>query len=706
MYYNTFPYQFLIDVYRLDVPGATPGLIRDLQKKADIPDFEKLEELFSSELQNASIQNQQALDYFFFVARQSLLYAFYREDFEGFNYCVEIIRHRMMAIKNNSNVEGDIPSWNQFLELMSVAFLRLIRHKSREDFEEQISNLDWSSISGDFISTFSTIIGYVYLKERDSDQNVKSRLWLQKSLNDNDFESNLINYFFISEHFLVDAGAENLARAHEIFENVKADADTLEDTYVKKLFNSALVEFEASLLIHQPNNFNDENTRLENAQIRLKKFEVDLKAKNNLPNFTKGFAESSIASLYIKMCSFTEDEVERQSFAKYGMDHIEKAIELANFQKDSYRKSQFHLEKAELAVKTKESFTEKDMKDLVQSKKKSKVYPSYVKAVKVYLDLLENNGQSHKALDVLLDLKKYGNKKLEEGGFYLLTEGLRLGNMVFERESQKPGVSWMVDNLDTYFATATQVIDAIEDNLEIISKSQIEEYREEYLLFEPWSHFNIKVYYRYQWYEIKCLRIGAILSNDDLSLRISEKLLSELEHKNNPMSFIKADWDEFKDIPNSVRNKTLNKCINISKGDLPLAALHLDDFSYRNLRSYITFKEVNRLGFFLDMQQTNNRQLEQGIRLMFYDLYKSGTIFEVVFDMPQFLVDYAQSGFYSQDLEQELNIKGTTAKKYIKIMIGIKLIRQDKTTGRKHYYRLIRENVMNRLGKDQAILIK
>ena len=91
---------------------------------------------------------------------------------------------------------------------------------------------------------------------------------------------------------------------------------------------------------------------------------------------------------------------------------------------------------------------------------------------------------------------------------------------------------------------------------------------------------------------------------------------------------------------------------------------------------------------------------------MFYDLYKQGTIFEVVFDMPKFLVKYSKNGFYSQDLETELNIKGTTAKKYIKIMMENGIIRQDKATGRRHYYRLIRENVMNRLGKDQNTLIE
>ncbi|MEO1589073.1 MAG: helix-turn-helix domain-containing protein, partial [Bacteroidota bacterium] len=240
---------------------------------------------------------------------------------------------------------------------------------------------------------------------------------------------------------------------------------------------------------------------------------------------------------------------------------------------------------------------------------------------------------------------------------------------------------------------------------ESIGKSLIENFRKVFIKFEPVSHFHIKVYYRYQLAEIQIMRIGAIINEDPVSLNVADNLLGSISDKNNPLSFMNADWSEFKSVPNSVRNKTLNKCINISKGDLPLAAEHLD-FSYRNLRSYITFKEVNRLGFFLDMQQTSNRQLEQGIRYMFYDLYKKGTIFEVVFDMPKFLVNYAKSGFYSQDLEQELDIKGTTAKKYIKIMMEIGLIRQDKTTGRKHYYRLVRENVMNRLGKDQNTLIQ
>ncbi|MEL6254109.1 MAG: hypothetical protein AAFR87_19020 [Bacteroidota bacterium] len=265
----------------------------------------------------------------------------------------------------------------------------------------------------------------------------------------------------------------------------------------------------------------------------------------------------------------------------------------------------------------------------------------------------------------------------------------------------------MVEILDEFFDKVAEIIDSIEENLEFYSKSQIDELLSIYTDLEPASHFSIRAYFKYQLYELKSLRVTALVNKDAIALRLSEQLLKTFQNKDNPLSFIQGDWKEgeFKDVPNSVRNKTINKCINISKGDLPLAAEHLN-FSYRNLRSYITFKEVNRLGFFLSMQLTNNKQLEQGIRYMFYDLYKAGTIFEVVFDMPKFLVENAQDGFFAQDLEQKLNIKGTTAKKYIKIMIEKGIIRQDKATGRKHFYRLIRENVMNRLGKEQAMMIR
>ena len=369
----------------------------------------------------------------------------------------------------------------------------------------------------------------------------------------------------------------------------------------------------------------------------------------------------------------TDDTLEQSSFGKSAVHHAEQAASLAGSSQDQAGEVVKRCQRARILVETKQSATEKDVKELVQYFKKQQDFPSYLHSMHIYVDLLDQNGNSDKINDLLLDIFKLGNKRLDQGGFYLINGALELGNRIMLAETHNPGVSWMVESLNEFFSRITDVIDNLEDNLELFGKSLVERFRLNYIEFEPISHFNIKVYLRYQLYEMKVARIGAIISEDATTQKILENLISQMEYEDNPMSFIKADWDEFKLVPNSVRNKTLNKCINISKGDLPLAAEHLD-FSYRNLRSYITFKEVNRLGFFLDMQQTTNKQLEQGIRYMFYDLYKRGTIFEVVFDMPRFLVKFAQSGFFSQDLERELDIKGTTAKKYIKIMVEIGLI--------------------------------
>jgi hypothetical protein len=298
---------------------------------------------------------------------------------------------------------------------------------------------------------------------------------------------------------------------------------------------------------------------------------------------------------------------------------------------------------------------------------------------------------------------KKGYKKVDEGGFYLVHHGLSKINDIFLVEVDRPGVSWMVNALTDFFNSLAEMIDNLEAHISNIGQEMFDKFLEQMLRMEPATHFNLKVYLKYQFYEMKLLRLTAIARGDALGQQIAEKLLTEVANENNPLTFVQANWEEFKDVPNSVRNKVLNKCISISKGDLPLAADHID-FSYRNLRSYITFKEVNRLGFFLDKQETNNRQLENGIRLMFFDLYKRGTIFEVVFDMPKFLVEHSKGGFSSQDLEEALDIKGTTAKKYIKIMIDIGIIRLERSVGRKHFYKLRKDNVMNRLGKEASVV--
>jgi predicted transcriptional regulator len=703
---NAFSHQFLVELSQKSDKLLMPSFLKEAVKKLEFSDFDKLHEFLKHEVQNSSLQDGTSVQYFLFISRAALLHFFYRKDLDQFQGIVEVVRHRMLALRGVHDTEFPVAAWEQYLALLEVATKRLMRHVPIETFEEEISKLDWSLFGQEdgFIADLSTLLGFAYMNEEEKDQSVKARIWLQKALHEHSGEEGLLSRLFLVSYYQLEGGNELKPRIEQQLEAMQQTRAKTQHETIARIYDNAIFELEATHLRNTIAAFDDALTRLENSQLRLKELETSFAQHQTLPNFTRAYVESVIASLYAQLYSMTDDDLEQASFSKHAVQHAEHAVGLAEGYRDTTNAMSYRLQRVRLAVDTQHALTEKELKELIQFYKKMQDYPSYLAAQQAFFDLLVRNGNAAKTYDQVLDIFKWGNKKISQGGFYLIASGMKMANAVFVEETENPGVSWMVEVLDGYFERVIQVIKELDEHLETVGRALVETFRSIYLDFEPASHFNIKVYLLYQLYAIKIARLGAVVNQDELSLRVIDKLLAELEDVNNPLSFIQSDWEEFKLVPNSVRNKTLNKCINISKGDLPLAAEHLD-FSYRNLRSYITFKEVNRLGFFLDIQQTNNRQLEQGIRYMFFDLYKRGTIFEVVFDMPKFLVKYSKTGFFSQDLEEELNIKGTTAKKYIKIMIEIGLIRQDKTTGRKHYYRLVRENVMNRLGADQTTMI-
>ena len=384
-------------------------------------------------------------------------------------------------------------------------------------------------------------------------------------------------------------------------------------------------------------------------------------------------------------------------------DTFDSAADIATELKDEILANYLKLCRIDLTAGYDLNLTDKDCKEVVNHFKKSQEVQGYIKSTLAFGRFYAGQDNPKKAFDVIFHLIKDGLKRIGENGMELVVGGMEGISVVMRAEVTRPGVNWIVDDVRTYFEKISEIILEIEEHLDSIGRELFNRFRNQYLNIEPVVHFNIYVYLRYQFWAIKVQRLNAVLQDDELSMKVLAQLIKEMEDDKNPVSFIKADWDEFKKVPNSVRNKVINKCITITKGDLPAAAEHLD-FSYRNLRSYITFNEVNRLGWFLEERMTRNRKLEEGIRLMFHDLYKKGTIFEVVFDMPKFLVDFADNGFCSLDMETALDIKGTTAKKYIKIMMDIDLIDYEKSLGRKHFYRLRKDIVMNRLAKEVSVI--
>ena len=700
---NAYAYQFLVNLLKAEDDHTFPRYLRELVRQGDIEDFERLHLFLRDELENAFLQTEEQGAYFLFLIREAVRYSFFSRLPEEFLETLSLVRHRMAALRN-LDAPINLRAWEAYLEFTEAAFRRLMRHTPIERFEEALDHLDWERFDEQFISDLSGLLGFVYLNEESGEQASKARLWLMKAIHSSDTASNLLHHYLMAAYFFQHGGEEDLEQLLRISSQLQTE-DVAEA--VKPLFEAAAFELQALAWLQSLAHADASAATSEELRRPVRKLEADWEAQRaeaNWPAFTHWQVQAHLGRLQVTLANLLGEEEAQDELIAKAIERIDELISQTASAKHPYWPGWYRLERIELAVEAHHSLAEKEVRESYQFFKKKTDYPMTLRSLQGYILMNELNGQAPKNYDLITELLRQGLKRLEEGGFYLINKALALANHVFLRETNLPGVSWMIPLLDDFFALIREVVDLMPDQHELIGPSDCETFRNFYMDFEPVSHFNIRTYFRYQLYELKMMRLGAILHGDKLTLKLANHLIGSLESGKNPLHLMNGDWEDFKGEPNEVRNKTLNKCINISKGDLPLAAEHLD-FSYRNLRSYITFKEVNRLGFFLELQETNNRQLEQGIRLMFYDLYKQGTIFEVVFDMPRFLVSYAKTGFFSQDLETELNIKGTTAKKYIKIMIEVGLIRQDKNAGRKHFYQIIPENIMNRLGQDQAILI-
>lgn len=677
--------------------------MRELAEFPAYTNHQELETFLLKDLKEVTIISQSEIEYFEFLVYNNLSLQLHKQDFDSYQQTLEVVRHRMPALRNTP-AEINLKAWEGFINFYEVAYLRIMRHVPLERFEKMLDALNWEVYTGDFLAWLSGLIGYVYLHESDDEQAAKSRLWLQKALFESKPEDKLAIYLYMGQYFLRKRDENTPGQINDLVEKLRQEEVHSE---VKSFFKAAAFQLDAQGFQAQysgmTNGQSQEDFVLEQhdkLRVRYEKFtEV-----NTFPPFINHELGAIVAQHYGNLAESIYESKEKAEAAQPGlqiMDKILEGLDETTWQDQSMR---YRLIRVNISAQGGIPQTEKEVKEILSFFRRGMHYPTFLEANRVFMLIHDLNGNGIKAMDLFADIFKQGHRRMEQGGFELLMGGLTVGNEVLGREARKSGVSWIVEELKNYFEYIKVAVDLVPDHIDDFGHDAIERFRNAFSAFEAISQFNIYTYFSYQLYQLKMLKIGAVMTKDKVSEQVVNRLLSNLTHENNPLSFITGDWEEFKEVPNAVRNKTLNQCINISKGDLPLAAEHLD-FSYRNLRSYITFKEVNRLGFFLDISQTTNRQLEQGIRFMFYDLYKNGTIFEVVFDMPKFLVNHAKKGFYSSDLEKELNIKGTTAKKYIKIMGEIGLIKQDKTTGRKHFYRLNRENVMKRLGQDQKTLI-
>lgn len=697
-------YQILAGITRESGRFAYPRVLKELVRTGELDDVKQFEDTLAEEIANVSLHDDNGAEYFAFLAESALVFALSRDAFDTFDSLYDVVEKRLGSARNGGNVGIDVAGWQWFFGYLKASAQRLKRQSTIETFEKEIDEIEWDEIGAEFIHKVSSLTGFVYLNETNPDKKNKARFWLQKAVSEKEISYTLVALLNLADFYLAEEKAENQKRIEDLIAKLEGYASSTSDSGLARIYRAAVLDYQARALVFKSGGHDDDIVKIEENLRTVREVEKNVSYDSkNTPAFVRAYLKLLFSNYYLSINSTELDRDDLEDLMAMALEDINEALSIARRMKDEPLKNQFRIEWMAVAARRQTKITEKDLKEVLSDVKKGGDYRAYVKAATAYADFYQKKKEAQKAYDLLMEMVRKGYKKVDDGGFYLVTNGLAAINDIFLKEVERPGVSWMVRALGEFFATIADMINGLEGHVANIGQELFERFMAEYIRMEPATHFNLKVYLQFQYNEIKMLRLSSIARGDKMATQMADLLLSEMGSENNPLSFIRADWEEFKDVPNSVRNKVLNKCISISKGDLPLAAEHLD-FSYRNLRSYITFKEVNRLGFFLDEQQTSNKLLENGIRLMFFDLYKRGTIFEVVFDMPKFLVEHAKGGFSSQDLEEALDIKGTTAKKYIKIMMDIGIIKLERSVGRKHFYKLRKDIVMNRLGKETSVL--
>ena len=684
--------QLLLELENSPDSYQLPLSLREIAQKFDVPDYDKLSDSLLQEIQQIALtpENQEG---FSFLTR--IYFVFQILSLADLTSSLEVLEHRIHSPR--SDLEQTF--WDGIHQILGAISNRSRRKLTLEEFEDAVGLVNWGELGKDpvWMSTISGLIGLTYLLE-EQDQVEKAPLWLNQATKQG-MEVHTLVFKYEQERYALDR--DPLGKASEAYPSALLPAEEVPGC--AKAYRLAELDLTARVIYQELHTSEDDD--YEDMLQRITELDQACRDLEEMSSCSVVVFETLLAKLYVGLAGIASDASQTQMTR--AMQYFDRALSVASGLHSQMILTSYKAERIATLIQSGIPTPEKEVREPMGLYKKQQQFPEYVRQLNVLARLYAHQHQYHRLADLISDGLKYSGKQTGAARYFLLLSVLRIGNLYMIRETQKPGVSWMVSRLEEYFKFYETTIQELFDreSMEAIGGQMFEEFRRLFQEFSPLIHFNILVFYRYQYQSTKLLALSLHKLEDESGKEIANQLIQLLNDPNNPMSLIKGDWEEFKDIPNDVRNKTLNKCIDISKGDLPLAAEQLD-FSYRNLRSYITFKEVNRLGFFLDQTTTANRQLEQGIRYMFHDLYKQGTIFEVVFDMPKFLIDHLQSGFFSQDLEEVLSIKGTTAKKYIKIMASIGMIYQEKIPGRKHFYRVKKDEIMKRLGSDQATLIQ
>lgn len=614
----------------------------------------------------------------------------------------------MLKITNHFLQNHDAISANELIELLSsrnslpdgwrkkvidcyiLAGQRLCRKNSIEKFEDLLDDFDWSDLPEGYLPDIILLIGFVYTQESDPVNRKKCKFWLQRLVDSPDQSYSLYAQSMLMGYHQSDPEPGSAHIWQNGYENLLAfqPANALQlHLHTIFLFKISIISIRKGII------------QLEDFFRSLDKELGRFSMSSDVPAPCMAFTLLGEMAPVLSQRS-PEDRLRYAGICLKYAEIIETSF-LVHTDNPMLLKRLDALRAPFLIFAGRHKEAQDSIQETLQFLRKKNCWRPYLQLSQLlaYSFIGDNNNQ--KAFQFLYQnleiIKKDPDSRTIEICVYLM----QVIHDILIQESQRPGVSWSVQVTDKYIQFVSSFLNTLEEQIQDVGATLFHAFQNEFKRLPQIAENSIRSYLFMHRLQIRMLGLTSKFAGDKNGYEIGQQLLKHLDSPVNPLNFINLTWDDFKDVPNEIRNKVINKCISITKGDLPMAAEHLN-FSYRNIRSYISFNEVNRLGNFMNERHTSSKSLEEGIRLMFFDLYLNGNIFEAVFDMPAFLIRHAHTGFESETLESALEIKASTAKKYIRIMCDIGMVEVQKTEGRKLHYRLCIDKIMHRYAESKT----
>lgn len=580
---------------------------------------------------------------------------------------------------------------NTYFSLLQVATKRICRTASIEQFESTLEEIEWDQLPEDILQDSLLLTGYLYLQENLQDSRKKCKPWLERLSNAKDANPyQLIAKTFLFEYHLTLPEPSSANQVEKLADAIEAvEAHSAEDKHLL-------------LLMRFRNRIREVNNFPEQAPSFFLKSITDLTDSGKYSDVNK-------ICLFFTLISDIQPLFYRIGASQCSMYAIQllklsesiQVISASIEQNPSISNRMKALSIPLLVYSGRHKLAWEKSTELVH----------YLKAVGCFRPLIQL-GDFFVTVWTNVDLIGMAEKYLVQNIQYLLNRKesfeaepivylLKRLNELYLREFSRPGVSPYINSLPAYVELHSRFLILQENFVLETGMSLFRVYQQEFKKVEESTRHNIHAHMAMYGLQLRLLAISCKFNDDTNGYEIARQVLRKIENPLNPLYFLNGKWNDFKEVPSDVRNKIINQSISITKGDLPAAAEHLK-FSYRNLRSYIALNEVNRLGNFLNEHSTSSRSLEEGIRLIFHDLYLKGHIFEVVFDMPAFFVRKSGTGFTTKEMEYELEVKPSTAKKYILILLETGMIEHNKSGGTKSSFKISVENIMRRNAEDKS----